>query len=106
MVAIDRNRALRSDSAIADKGGNRNRRNVISASIINIEVMIIEVMIINRRWRGRANRRLIITSGYRPPRDSLILSVLNRLPLIFAQNYHCLGDTYGLILRANKVTLG
>ena len=49
MVAIDRNRALRSDSAIGGRGGDRNRRTVISASIINIEVMIIEVMIINRR---------------------------------------------------------
>lgn len=57
MVAIDRNRALRSDSATVDKGGDRHRRNVISASIINIEVMIMAVMIINRRWRGSANRR-------------------------------------------------
>ncbi len=49
MVAIDSNRALRSDSAIEGRGGNRNRRTVITTSIINIEVMIIEVMIINRR---------------------------------------------------------
>ncbi len=49
MVAIDSNRALRSDSAIGVRGGNINRRTVITASIINIEVMIIEVMIINRR---------------------------------------------------------
>lgn len=49
IVAIDRNRALRTDSAIGERGGNRNRRTVIRASIINTEVMIIEVMIINRR---------------------------------------------------------
>ncbi len=49
MVAIDRNRALRSDSAIGVRGGNRNLRTVTIASIINTEVMIIEVMIINRR---------------------------------------------------------
>ncbi len=49
MMAIDRKRAFRSDSATAEKGGNTNLKNVVSASKINIEVMIIEVMIINRR---------------------------------------------------------
>ncbi len=49
MIAIDRKRALRNDSAIRDRGGNRSRMTAIIASIINIEAMIIEVMIINRR---------------------------------------------------------
>jgi hypothetical protein len=49
IVAIDRNRVLRTNSPIPGRGGNRNRRTVIRASIINKEVMIIEVMIINRR---------------------------------------------------------
>jgi len=49
MMAIDRKRELINDSAIVDIGGNRTRMTVISASIINIEVMIIEVTIINRR---------------------------------------------------------
>ena len=81
MVAIDRNRALRSNSPIAGRGGNRTRRKVASTSIINIKVTIIEVMIGNRRRRGRASIRLIIISIYHPPQDSFALTVL--IPLSF-----------------------
>jgi hypothetical protein len=79
IVAIDRNRVLRTNSPIPGRGGDRTRRNVVNASIINIKVMIIEVVIINRRFRGRVSSRFIITVGYLSSQDSLALSIRNRL---------------------------
>ncbi len=64
MVAIDRNRVLRTNSPVPDRGGNKTRRNVINASKINTKVMIIEVAIINRRLCCSASCRLIIIADY------------------------------------------